>query len=127
LSRYSGALGIAYQIRDDLEDFRSGDQCIRSDIEALRPSTVLSLAFEQADEHRQAYLLAQFHEGGSALSGALRELYALALDPEVEEKAALLFEHYRNEAIRSLCGLRNSRLKGLLRRVVGRILGHGKP
>jgi geranylgeranyl pyrophosphate synthase len=127
LSRYSSALGIAYQIRDDLEDFRSGREFSHGDIRSLRPSTVLSLAFEHADEHCQAQLLEQFRSGGEGLVSGLRELHRLAADPGVEEKAILLFEHHRNEAIRSLCSLRNSRLKGLLRRVAGRILGHGRP
>ena len=43
----------------------------------------------------------------------------------VEEKAQQLLEHYKNEAIRSLSPLRNAQLKGLLRRLVGRIVDAG--
>jgi hypothetical protein len=42
---------------------------------------------------------------------------------KIEEKARQLLEHHRNEAIRSLGDLKNAHLKGLLRRLVGRVLG----
>ena len=75
LTAYSQALGIAYQIRDDLED-------IAGDAAALRPSLIPTLSREQA---------------------------------------SLLLESYKNEAIRTLAGIDNANLKGMLRRVIGKI------
>jgi geranylgeranyl pyrophosphate synthase len=45
ISRFSDALGIAYQIRDDLEDMTSGDSM--SDLLAMRPTLPLALLLER--------------------------------------------------------------------------------
>lgn len=75
LTAYSEALGIAYQIRDDLED-TSGDAAAR------RPSILPIVSRDQA---------------------------------------SLLLESYKNEAVRSLVNIDNPNLKGLLRRILGKI------
>jgi len=75
ITAYSAALGIAYQIRDDIED-ASGD------LAALRLSLFPTLSSEQATR---------------------------------------LLETYKNEAIASLVDIPNADLKGLLRRVIGKI------
>src|SRR5206468_11325037 len=46
LQAYSEALGIAYQIRDDLNDL--GEQGETNDILGLRPSLLLAVAYERA-------------------------------------------------------------------------------
>ena len=46
LTKYSEALGIAYQIKDDLEDLDAGHA--GDDVRALRPSLPLAIAFERA-------------------------------------------------------------------------------
>ena len=75
LATYSEALGIAYQIRDDLED-----------------------AIQDAGANR------------------------LSLFPLVSrDHASLLMESYKKDAIGSLSAIANPSLKGLLRRVLGRI------
>ncbi len=74
LTAYSEALGVAYQIRDDLEDSAADS--------ALRPSLLPLLTRPQA---------------------------------------ARLLEENKAEAIRSLARIDNQNLKGLLRRVIGRI------
>jgi len=75
LTAYSEALGIAYQIRDDLED--DGD-----DAAALRPSLLPVVS---------------------------------------RERAGTLLETYKNEAVRSLANIDNPNMKGLLRRIIGKI------
>jgi len=75
LTTYSEALGIAYQIRDDIED-------LSEDAAALRPSLFPAISREQASR---------------------------------------LLETYTEEAIRSLVTIDNASLKGLLRRVIGKI------
>jgi geranylgeranyl pyrophosphate synthase len=102
LRRFSEALGVAFQIRDDLEDLEDS----ASDGNT-RASILRSLAWEHASEH-----------GASAES-------SLQASERAQEKARQLLDHYRSEAIRSLSGLQNSQLKGLLRRLVGRVIGPG--
>ena len=75
LAAYSEALGIAYQIRDDMED-RTADAA------AKRPSLFPALSREQARR---------------------------------------LLESHKDQAIRSLVTVDNACLKGLLRRVIGKI------
>jgi len=120
LKRFSDALGIAFQIRDDLDDFQSeaGD----GDAHAMRPSILFALAHEQATPAGRQLIEAVWCEGKTD-----RTLYEAFLEQirelAVEEKARQLLEHFKNEAVRSLSPLTNAHLKSLLRRVVGKILG----
>src|SRR5882762_2434989 len=54
LANYSEALGIAYQIRDDLSDL--GSQGETNDIAGLRPSLLLAIAYEKAKDDQRALL-----------------------------------------------------------------------
>src|SRR3954462_4746437 len=54
LQAYSEALGIAYQIRDDLSDL--GEQGETNDILGLRPSLLLAVAFERAQTEKKTIL-----------------------------------------------------------------------
>jgi geranylgeranyl pyrophosphate synthase len=117
LKRFSEALGIAYQIRDDLEDAFTPQT--PGDAAARRPSILVSLAYEQAAPELRQRLEVAWQTGNSAAhrQEVFRDLF---LTLKIEEKARQLLDHYRNEAIRSLSPLQNSHLKGLLRRLVGR-------
>jgi hypothetical protein len=42
-------------------------------------------------------------------------------DPSVEDRARGMLEAYKEEAVRTLPALQNASLKGLLRRVIGKI------
>ena len=123
LTHFSAALGIAYQIRDDIDDARglSAERLWRS---ACRPSLTTALAYDLADEHLQAEVAASWR-AKTATAEIQRRFSALVADERVGAKAAVLFEHYRNEALRSLAPLRHAPLKALLQRVVQRILRHG--
>src|SRR5437667_312101 len=46
LRRYSDALGVAYQIRDDVEDLAAGHA--PDDLLAMRPTLPLAIAYERA-------------------------------------------------------------------------------
>jgi len=123
LTRFSAALGTAYQIRDDIEDARAP---VAGDVwaAASRPSLTTALALDLADEHLQAEIIAAWRAGHA--SASVRQRFAvLVADRRVLDKAGVLFEHYRNEAVRSLAPLRHAPLKALLQRLVQRILGHG--
>ena len=91
LRRYSDALGIAYQIRDDIDDLKT-DAGVAG--HAARPSLPMALALERKKSVR---------------------------DPGVEDRARGMLEAYKEEAVRALPALQNASLKGLLRRVIGKI------
>lgn len=115
LSQYSEALGIAYQIRDDLDDTKSpGDS---NDITAMRPNLPLAFASEKAKGEQKSLLEAYWQRQpvGS------KQVVDLVSDLQGAQKAATLLEAYKEEAIRSLREIDNPNLKGLLRRVIGRI------
>jgi geranylgeranyl diphosphate synthase, type II len=91
LTDFSDALGVAYQIQDDLDDLNEdADAALPRPIE---PSLLYALAKEQ-DSSMDA----------------------------TKEKAELLLEHYKNEAIRALNPLKHAGLKTLLRRLASRII-----
>jgi len=119
LVRMSESLGISYQIRDDLDDLRSdhgGENGKR-----LGPSLLLALAYEHADTSAKQQIEAAWRDGAvrTGRMGAFREIVEAA---HVEDKARQLLEHYKNDTIRCLSPLQNAHLKGLLRRIVTRIL-----
>jgi geranylgeranyl pyrophosphate synthase len=118
LGVYSDALGIAYQIRDDLSDLGAGGES--NDIEGLRPSLLLAIAYERAQGDKKALLETLWRrlpQTGLA-PGQVESLYT---ELKADERARTLLETYKEEAIRSLRDLQNANLKGLLRRVIGRI------
>ena len=114
LARYSEALGIAYQIRDDLADLASGD-----DVAAARPALPLALAFEKARGEDKAFLQAVWERRAEARETA--RTGALIARLGAEERASALLEAYKEQAIRTLTSVDHASLKGLLRRVVGKI------
>src|SRR5262245_47819398 len=118
LKTYSEALGIAYQIRDDLSDLGiSGDT---NDIDGLRPSLLLAIAHEKAKEDKKEVLASVWRRAPQAgvTSEQIEKLYA---ELKADDRARVLLETYKEEAIRSLRELENPNLKGLLRRVIGKI------
>ncbi len=117
LARYSQALGIAYQIRDDLEDLTA--EHAPDDLAALRPSLPLAVALERAKGDAKALV-------GRAWTRSLRPgdreaLGALVAELGVEDRCRSLLESYKEQAVRTLPELQHASLKGLLRRVVGKI------
>jgi geranylgeranyl diphosphate synthase, type II len=104
LGAFSDALGVAYQIRDDLEDIAVHD---------LRPSLPLAIAYERAKgEDRDTLERVWWREQ------AVPENLVSAL---AESRCRDLLESYRERALRSLLALTNPSLKGLLRRVAAKI------
>lgn len=124
IKRFSEALGVAFQIRDDLEDGLGRESSNAEN--AGRASILISLACEHADGAARQRLKQAWHSA-AADTEPQELLREVCLAFRIEEKARQLLEHYRNESIRSLSGLTNSHLKGLLRRLVGRVLGPTTP
>ncbi len=112
LHQYSQAMGIAYQLQDDVEDFDTDEPI------ALRPSAVLAaLCEQQAGEDflrtlftcddLKAFL--RLPENKSMLDKALNQVQQMA-------------EQYHQQALESLREVSNVELKRLLFRVTQRIL-----
>jgi geranylgeranyl pyrophosphate synthase len=121
LSRYSEALGIAYQIRDDLEDFAGrGDS---HDLRGLRPSVVLALAHQRASDGAEAELTTSLWRRACNYDEVADAMERLIARRGVVESVRDLLEVHAARATRSLHPLKNSILKGLLRRVITRVFG----
>ncbi|MBM4142791.1 MAG: DUF116 domain-containing protein [Lentisphaerae bacterium] len=119
LRRYSEALGVAYQIRDDLEDFtEDGDA---DDIRMQRPSIVLAVAAAHAAPSERDVIAAAWGRGLDAhKAAAIRGIIAAR---DVERKTRDLLGDYKQRALDALAPLRNGDLKMALCRVVGKVLG----
>jgi geranylgeranyl diphosphate synthase, type II len=116
LTRYSEALGIAYQIRDDLEDLSSESGAGRTP----KPTLPLADAFERARGEDKASLerlwcCPEYSPDDAA------QVRALIARLGIEDRCRQQLESWKEAAVRSLPDLRNPSLKGLLRRVIGKI------
>lgn len=118
LHDYSEALGIAYQIHDDLDDM--GDDSVADNIAAMRPSIVLSLLRERGKGEIKE-TMEKLWNGELPTMPDKATLRDWAQSSTAHEKAMLLLESYKEQAIRSLQAVDNANLKGLLRRVIGKI------
>jgi geranylgeranyl pyrophosphate synthase len=118
LHRYSEALGIAYQIRDDMDDLSedAGENFLGS----LRPSVLLAKAREMAsgaDKQKLDDLWSREPQEGTTVRGIRELVHQVGAD----EKCLLMLETYKETAIRSLGDIDSANLKGLLRRVIGKM------
>ncbi|HUX16295.1 MAG TPA: polyprenyl synthetase family protein [Phycisphaerae bacterium] len=136
LARYGEALGIAYQIRDDLADWSAGTPRGRQasrpvepagdagaapgDLEGGRPSILLSLAEERATGETKRFLEAA-GRGSLPADGSSGRLARVLADLGIEESARRLLERYRREAVTALGPLPNEGLRNVLERVVGKM------
>ncbi len=118
IETYSRALGIAYQIRDDISDLVESEE--PSDVLAMRPTLPLAIAFERA-RGLDKDLLASLWNRTAGDDLDLAEVLARTRELGAEERSRELLEAYKEEAIRSLWTLENPGVKGLLRRVMGKI------
>ncbi len=116
LTKYSEALGIAYQIRDDLDDVLNpadGDDLI-----AARPSFPLALAYERAKgEDREILEAIWYRRDGADVAAAREIIHRLG----AVDRSKQMLESYKEEAVRTLMAVQNPSLKGLLRRVISKI------
>ncbi len=118
LHTYSENLGIAYQIRDDVDDL--GDDSAAANEVTIRPSIILSLLREKGKGEVKETMEALW--SGTAQHQPDRPtIRAWAEESGSHEKAMLLLESYKEAAIRSLTDVEIPNLKGLLRRVIGKI------
>ena len=118
LGQYSENLGIAYQIRDDLSDL--GAEGETNDLAGLRPTLLLAIAHEKAKDERKGHL-ARIWRRQMPEDVTLKEVEAWYRNLKAVKRAEDLQLTYKELAIRSLTDLENANLKGLLRRVIGKI------
>ena len=118
LTEYSEQLGIAYQIRDDIDDLVHGDG---DDLTAGRPSFPLALAYERAKGEDRDLLEAVWHRNAGL--EATQQARELVNDLGASERAVQMMESYKEAAVQTLQHIPNPSLKGLLRRVVSKMFG----
>lgn len=119
LHAYSEALGIAYQIRDDMDDLSqdSGENVLG----AIRPSILLSTTHEKAKGEDKQFMADLWFNQTSVDADVLNKVRQLAHALKADDRCVTLLESYKETAIRCLSDLENHNLKGLLRRVLGKI------
>jgi len=118
ISSYSENLGIAYQIRDDMDDLAA--DAGENQLEKMRPSVMLAVARDKASGDDKALLESMWnHEDLAGI--APHKIRQLVHAVKADDKCMLLLETYKEQAIQSLRELDNPTLKGLLRRVIGKI------
>ncbi|MFT7484505.1 MAG: geranylgeranyl diphosphate synthase type II [Candidatus Paceibacteria bacterium] len=121
LGPYSEALGIAYQIRDDIDDmFGEGDS---DDLGDMRPSLILAIAHKRAQKERDVELLSGLWKREIDPAGVRDEVRAFLDENRIIAKARELSDAYEHEAVRALSPVHHTTTKGLLRRVIGKIFG----
>jgi geranylgeranyl diphosphate synthase type II len=117
LTKYSEALGIAYQIRDDLDDLTAGHA--NDDILAQRPSLPLALAHERTKAEKHELIETVWkRQSDPADAEKVRDIIR---EVGAQERCSGLLDSYKEHAVRSLAELENASLKGLLRRVITKI------
>jgi len=123
LGPYSEALGIAYQIKDDLDDYtETGDS---DDLTALRPSLILAIAHKTASDGAEKDLLEDLWRRKRRTQDVRGELDRILADRCVIQKARDLADAYERQAVDALSAMPHASAKGLLRRVIGKIFGDG--
>lgn len=120
LGEYSESLGIAYQIKDDLEDFTGESDS--HDLIDLRPSLLLAIALKRSKGEDQE-LVERLWKKEVAYLDAREDVDRILADSDAVKKARELRDAYEEQAVMSLRTLENPTLKGLLRRVIGKIFG----
>ena len=114
LMAYSEELGKAYQIRDDIEDFEAENLQT-----AIRPNLLLAIAHERATQPESRRITESLWRRQPVSEWS--EIRALFAKLKAEDRARLLLETSKESAVRALAELENPNLKGLLRRVIGKI------
>jgi geranylgeranyl pyrophosphate synthase len=119
LHDYSESLGIAYQIRDDLDDLVASRAA--GEAPERRPTLPWSMAWEKAKPSVKPDVATAWIHTPEAQNGQVKAAWALLDDLSVESRCRELMTAYQEEAIKSLRRLEDATVKGLLRRVVGKI------
>jgi len=117
LSAFSRAVGTAYQLQDDIEDFRSAPGRA-ADLLSLRPTIYLAIACASDHPDVRAAMSAVWT---GDVEGRMRLIQAIT-DAGLQTRVDLLFEHYRHESERIISQIQHTGLKRLLRRLLTKML-----
>ncbi|MFO7936602.1 MAG: polyprenyl synthetase family protein [Kiritimatiellia bacterium] len=118
LSKFSAAIGTAYQIQDDVEDFCS-EPGRAADMLALRPTIFLALACTSDNPEVQNSLKAAWQYNNRTKRTALIKAIENA---GLHKRVELLYSRYKLEAEHILAGINHPELQRLLRSVLNRML-----
>jgi geranylgeranyl pyrophosphate synthase len=122
LGSYAGAIGVAYQIKDDIDDFNSGS--LFMDPPALRSSLLLSVAWGRCSGGDRS-LLERVWAGTVELERNAVRLRRMFANLEIEGAVKRLFQTHLAQAGASLADLENRRLKSLLETFLAKVAGVG--
>ena len=115
INEYSEALGIAYQINDDLDDLSQST----NDLDACRPSLPMAVALERIKgEGRDGLMKWWKREADRPTDTQLR---ALMTEHGIIDHSQSLLASFKERAVSALRPIENESLKGLLRRLMGKI------
>jgi len=154
LHEYSDALGVAYQIRDDIadsgaetldatsddfdatsddfdatsDDFDATsddfDATSSDDLSPLRPSVLLALALDHADRD-ETEVLGKIWNDSDGLADRAETIRGLRAWREAGQSARAMLHSYQRQAVHALDQVRVPSLKLILRRVIGKIFDDG--
>ncbi len=119
LTRYSRSLGIAYQIRDDVEDMDDGDALGVTAV--MRPTLPLAVLHERTVANPDERALVERAWRQQLKEEDIEPIRQLMEQYDVRQRCHVLQESYKEDALRALSDLQTASLKGLLRRVVSKI------
>ena len=86
-------------------------------------SLILAIAHKRAAEGADQYLIGRLWTKETSYLDARTDVDRILVDRDVVQKARELRDAYEEQAVLSLKTLANPTLKGLLRRVIGKIFG----
>ncbi|MBL4561202.1 MAG: polyprenyl synthetase family protein [Labilibaculum sp.] len=116
ISKYSIALGIAYQINDDLDDFKQTN--IASGFNTVQPSLVSTLLNQKHPEKMQEW----FERTKNGDESITTEFLQWAETRQAMKEAEEMLNIYKRNALKALKPLNNSTLKILLTRLLNQIV-----
>lgn len=125
LAAFSVALGVGYQIRDDLDEAAAAgpapDQAGVAHPRAWRASLLTALAWQRGGAAERSFLEECWRQPSLA-PDAHRRYHRLVARSGAAGEAAQLLAHHLDEAVAALGPIRNIQLRMLLRRLIGRLL-----
>ncbi len=116
LTAYTEALGVAYQIKDDLSENKSP---------LTEPSILLALAYEHADKP-QKVLFDRVSVDKQSAPEVLEETQELMKELGIRTMAIELMEEYKEQAVNVLQDIAEPQLKSLLRLLIFKIFDEKK-
>lgn len=116
ISNYSKALGIAYQIKDDLDDFRQGS--IASGFNTVQPSLVSTLLNKKHPEKMQEW----FDRNQKGDASIATEFLQWEETKEAMKEAEEMLVEYKRNTLKALKPLKHPTLKILLTRLLNSIV-----